>query len=132
MLKEIDATLMTILSRMQQIAITLPEYPVVRSMAGIGDVLAPKIIAEIGDIKRFHNANALIAYAGIDSPPYESGQYVGTNRRISKRGSATLRKVGYEIMLSIKTSPHPDDAVYNYILKKEAEGKSKKILKSPD
>lgn len=128
-LKEIDATLMTILSRMQQIAITLPEYPVVRSMAGIGDVLAPKIIAEIGDIKRFHNANALIAYAGIDSPPYESGQYVGTNRRISKRGSATLRKVGYEIMLSIKTSPHPDDAVYNYILKKEAEGKSKKASK---
>ncbi len=128
-LKEIDATLMTILSRMQEIAISLPEYPVVRSMAGIGDVLAPKIIAEIGDVTRFHNAKALIAYAGIDSPPYESGQYTGTNRRISKRGSSTLRKVGYEIMLSIKTSPHPEDPVYNYILKKEAEGKSKKASK---
>ena len=128
-LKEIDATLMTILSRMQEIAISLPEYPVVRSMAGIGDVLAPKIIAEIGDVTRFHNAKALIAYAGIDSPPYESGQYTGTNRRISKRGSSTLRKVGYEIMLSIKTTPHPEDPVYNYILKKEAEGKSKKASK---
>lgn len=128
-LKEIDATLMTILSRMQEIAISLPEYPVVRSMAGIGDVLAPKIIAEIGDVTRFHNAKALIAYAGIDSPPYESGQYTGTNRHISKRGSSTLRKVGYEIMLSIKTSPHPEDPVYNYILKKEAEGKSKKASK---
>lgn len=61
-------------------------------MGGVGDVLAPKLIAEIGDIRRFHNGRALIAYAGIDAPPYQSGQFTGTNRKISKRGSKTLRK----------------------------------------
>ena len=128
-LKEIDATLNVILSRMQEIAKTLPEYSVVREMGGVGDVLAPKLIAEIGDVRKFHSGKALIAYAGIDAPPYQSGMFIGNNRRISKRGSASLRKVGYETMICIKTHPRPDDPVYQFVIKKEMEGKSKKAAK---
>jgi len=128
-LKEVDATLGIILSRMKEIAKTLPEYSVVREMGGVGEVLAPKLIAEIGDIRRFHSGKALIAYAGIDTPPYESGQFVGSNRRITKRGSAALRKVGYETMRCIKTHPRPEDPVYQYVIKKESEGKAKKSAK---
>ena len=73
-------------------------------MGGVGDVLAPKLIAEIGDIRRFHSGKALIAFAGIDAPPYESGQFVGTNRKMSKRGSKVLRKIGYETMRVIKNA----------------------------
>jgi len=41
-----------------------------------------------------------------------------------------LRKTGYEIMKSIKVvKPTDDAAVYQYILKKEAEGKPKKVAK---
>ena len=122
-LKEVDATLSIILSRMQELAKSLPEYSIVRGMGGVGEVLAPKLIAEIGDVRRFHSGKALIAYAGIDIPPYESGQFVGSNRKITKRGLAALRKVGYETMRCIKTHPRPDDPVYQYIVKKEAEGK---------
>lgn len=128
-LKEVDATLSTILSRMQELSKSLPEYSVVRAMGGVGDVLAPKLIAEIGDVRRFHSGKALIAYAGIDTPPYESGQFIGSNRRITKRGSAALRKVGYETMRCIKSHPRPDDPVYQYVIKKEAEGKAKKAAK---
>ena len=128
-LKEIDASLMHILSRMQLLSKSLPEYSVVRNMSGVGDVLAPKLISEIGDIRRFHNGKAPIAFAGIDPPPYESGQFVATNRRITKRGSSHLRKVGYEVMRSIKAHPNPDDSVYQYIVKKESEGKAKKAAK---
>ena len=35
-LKEVDATLGTILSRMKEIAKTLPEYSIVRKMGGVG------------------------------------------------------------------------------------------------
>jgi transposase len=129
-LRRVDETLNTILARMQEIAKTLPEYPVVRSMGGVGDVLAPKLIADIGDVRRFHNSKALIAYAGIDAPPYQSGQFIGTNRSISKRGSSAIRKTGYEVMRSLKSHPMPEDgAVYQFILKKEAEGKPKKVAK---
>ena len=128
-LKEVDTALSIILSRMQELAKSLPEYSVVRGMGGVGEVLAPKLIAEIGDVRRFHSGKALIAYAGIDTPPYESGQFVGSNRRITKRGSAALRKVGYETMRCIKTHPRPDDPVYQYIVKKETEGKAKKAMR---
>lgn len=117
-LKEVDATLGLILSRMQEIAKTLPEYSVVREMGGVGNTLAPKLIAEIGDVRRFRNGKALVAFAGIDPPPYESGQFVGCNRKISKRGSASLRKVGYETMRSLKMRSRPEDPVYRYVVKK--------------
>lgn len=129
-LRTIDSSLYSILSRMQELAKSLPEYSTVRSMGGVGEVLAPKLIAEIGDVRKFHSAKALIAWAGIDPPPYESGQFIGSNRRITKKGSSTLRKVGYEVMRVLKSHRAPDDvAVYNYILKKEAEGKCKKQAK---
>ena len=129
-LREVNNTLATILSRMQELAKTLPEYETVRAMGGVGDVLAPKLIAEIGDVRRFHGKKALIAHAGIDTPPYESGQFVGTRRRITKRGSSHLRKTGYEVMRALKTMREPEDgAVHQFILKKEAEGKPKKVAK---
>ena len=53
----------------------LPEYETVRNMPGVGNILACKLIAEIGDVRRFHNASALIAYAGIDAPPYQQGNF---------------------------------------------------------
>jgi len=129
-LKEVNQTLETILSQMQALLSTLPEYGVVRAMSGVGDVLAPRLIAEIGDIRRFHSGSALVAYAGIDSPPYESGSFIGTRRKISKRGSSLLRKTGYEVMKCLKTvKPSQDAAVYQYMLKKESEGKPKKVAK---
>lgn len=128
--KEINQTLNTILTQMQEIAILMPEYDVVRNMKGVGDVLAVKLIAEIGDIRKYHSGNALIAYAGIDAPPYQSGNFYGTNRKISKRGSSLLRKVGYEAMRCLKSvKPIDDNAVYLYMLKKEAEGKPPKVAK---
>ena len=129
-LKKINKTLTSILSQMDEYAKKMPEYSEVRKMGGVGDKLAVKLIAEIGDIRRFHSAKALIAYAGIDSPPYQSGQYLGAKRRISKRGSPLLRKIGYEVMKNLKSHNKPnDDAVYLYILKKEKEGKPKKVAK---
>lgn len=129
-LREINNTLKKILTQMQRLAKKLPEYPVVRKMGGVGDVLAVKLIAEIGDAKRFHNGKALIAYAGIDAPPYQSGQFIAKERKISKRGSASLRKIGYEVMRCLKSHAMPEDsAVYEFILKKELEGKSKRAAK---
>lgn len=128
-LREITKTLHKILSQMQELAKSLKEYSIVREMGGVGDKLAPRIIACIGDVTRFHSSKALIAYAGIDAPPFQSGSFYGTNRHISKRGSSYLRKTGYEIMQSIKRIKPKNDAVYDFILKKEMEGKPKKVAK---
>ena len=93
----------TILAQMQQLAKSLPEYSVVRNMPCIGDVLAPRIIAEIGDVKRFRNKHSLIAYA--------------------KRGNSYLRKTGFEIMQCLIQHKPVGDPVYDFIQKKRSEGK---------
>lgn len=76
----LDSSLSLILTQMQVLEKPLPEYSMVREMGGVGDVLAVKLIAGIGDVRRLHNAKALIAWAGIDPPPYESGQFIGFAR----------------------------------------------------
>ena len=129
-LRNITDTLMSILEQMNKLAKLLPEYPVVCSMSGVGRVLSLKLIAEIGDVRRFHSGKALVAYAGIDAPPYQSGQFIGTKRKISKRGSSNLRKIGYEVMRCLKTLKNPTDRkVYDFIIKKEKEGKAKRVAK---
>jgi len=53
-----------------------------------------------------------------------------TNIHISKRGNKYLRKCGYEIMKSLKaTKPINDSSVYDYIVKKETEGKPMDVCK---
>ncbi|MFR2879772.1 MAG: transposase [Lachnospiraceae bacterium] len=41
------------------------------SMKGIGEILAPRLIAEVGDMHRFYSSSALIVYTGIDAPAYQ-------------------------------------------------------------
>jgi len=123
-LQELEKSRDTILTHMKALGKTLPEFSLLCDMAGIGETLAARFIAEIGDVRRFRNRNSLIAYAGIDSPPYQSGSFHATNRRISKRGNKYLRKTGYEIMQSLLKHKPADDAVYQFIQKKRGEGKA--------
>lgn len=115
---------------MRDLASGLKEYDVVMAMPGVGNILGPRIIAEIGDARRFHSGSALVAYAALDAPPYQSGTFTGTNRHISKRGSSSLRKTGYEIIRFLKcVKPTKDTAVYDFLLKKESEGKPPRVAK---
>ena len=122
-LHEIEISRDTILAQMQELAKSLPEFSVIREMPCIGDTLAPRIIAEIGDIRRFKNKHSLIAYAGIDAPPYQSGAFNATERDISQSGNSYLRKTGYEILQSLIQHKPIGDPVYDFICKKRLEGK---------
>ncbi|MDO5328475.1 MAG: IS110 family transposase [Clostridia bacterium] len=117
------------ITQMQNIAETIPEYNVLRAMRGVGDRLGPIILAEIGDIRRFHSGKALNSFAGNDAPPYQSGQFESKNRHISKRGSSALRKACFEVMQALKLTKPQDDPVYFFMIKKEQEGKPYNVAK---
>lgn len=126
-LKSMNQVLYKILAQIRELAQQRPEYPVVRAMSGVGDVLAPLLVAEVGDPRRYHSGDALIACIGIDVPPYDSGQFKATDRRITRKGSKQLRKLGFLIVKNLrKIKPTRDSAVYEYYLKKKAEGKKDK------
>ena len=67
----------------------------------------------------------------IYSGDFDNDEFNGNgNIEFLEEGSKYLRKVGYEVVKSIKSSrPKIDNAVYLFMLKKENEGKPKKVAK---
>ena len=53
--------------------------PNLLSIPGVGYATAGLIVGEIRDINRFHSAESLISYSGIDVTVYESGKYKAKN-----------------------------------------------------
>ena len=126
-LKGLNQVLYQILTQIRELAEKRPEYEAVRAMSGVGDVLAPLLVAEVGDPRRYHSGDALIACIGIDVPPYDSGQFKASERKITRKGSKQLRKLGYLLVKNLrKIKPTKDTAVYDYYLKKKSEGKKDK------
>lgn len=122
-----SSALASLKNEMQQLASFLPEYPVVMKMFGVGPALGPQLMAEIGDIRRFHSKKALVAFAGLDSPPDDSGQVTNNHRRITKRGSPALRRTLFLVMgVILKRSP-VDEPVYQFMDKKRSEGKPYRV-----
>lgn len=67
------------------------EYTILTSMDGIGPVIAAGIIAEIGDINRFRNDDALAKFAGLVWSQYQSGEFEAEDTFIRKTGNVYLR-----------------------------------------
>ena len=126
-LKATSAALAALKQEMQSLAASLPEYPVVMEMFGVGSTLGPQLMAEIGDVRRFHSKKALVAFAGIDAPPCQSGKMDIHSRSISKRGSAALRRTLFLVMGIYLQSAPLDEPVYQFMDKKRSEGKPYKV-----
>lgn len=68
--------------KITEVAETIPEVDLLKSVPGIGDKLAAGIIAEISNAKKFKNAKQRVAYAGLDPRVYASGKFVASSNKI--------------------------------------------------
>ena len=126
-LRATSAALATLRQEMQSLASQLPEYPVVMEMFGVGPALGPQLMAEIGDVRRFYSKKALVAYAGIDAPPNDSGDVTGRHKNMSKVGASSLRRTLFPVMsVYLQTAPL-DEPVYQFMDRKRAEGKPYRV-----
>ena len=91
-----------------------------QSIPGIGEVTAPIILAEIGDINNFSTPSKLTAFAGIDPSENQSGNKKSTDEKTSKRGSPYLR---HAIYLAAMVASNNDPIMHDYKKKKRAQGK---------
>jgi len=87
---------------------------------GIGEVLGAIILSEIGDISRFSEPKKLVAFVGVDPSVKQSGEFVGTQNKMSKRGSPHLRRAFF---LAANVAAFRDPVLSAYYQKKRAEGK---------
>ena len=90
------------------------------TLPGIGIIGAATILAEIGDISRFKNSSALVAFAGIDPTVRQSGEFNSTHNHMSKRGSPYLR---HAIFLAATTCSFHNSPLNAYYKKKRDQGK---------
>lgn len=110
-LKELETEISTLLHKTNQVITTI---------IGIGDVLGAVIVGEIGDISRFESASQLVAYAGLDVSVKQSGDFVGTQTKLSKRGSPYLRRA---IWLAATVAAFKDPVLSLYYQSLKARGK---------
>ena len=119
----ISESVAVIAHEMKRLAELLPEYPVISSFYGVGDILGPQIMAEAGDVIRFRSKGSLVCFAGLEPPEYQSGKFESENRHISKTGSPHLRKALFQMMDCILKKSPPNDPIYQFLDRKRAEGK---------
>ncbi|GGA82425.1 hypothetical protein GCM10011385_40790 [Nitratireductor aestuarii] len=67
------------------------DYQLLRQIPGVGPIIALTIIAEAGDLRRFHHHRQFLKFCGLDLSTQQSGQYRGQTR-LSKFGNARLRR----------------------------------------
>jgi Transposase IS116/IS110/IS902 family/Transposase len=89
--------------RERRIAKELARFPpTLLSVPGIGPVYAAGLVAEIGDVARFPNDDALAKYAGRWWPRRQSGQFETEDRPRAKAGNAYLRSYLCEAANSLR------------------------------
>ena len=126
-LRATSAALTALKHEMLALAAQLPEYPVVMGMFGVGPTLGPQLIAEIGDVRRFYSKKALVAYAGLDAPPNDSGDVTGKHKSMSKIGASSLRRTLFLVMSVYLQNAPLDEPIFRFMDKKRAEGKPYRV-----
>lgn len=91
------------------------------SLPGVSTILAAAIISEIGDIKRFKTSSQLVSFAGINPTVRQSGQFLGSKNKMSKKGSPYLRLALWQAAI---TSSRFNPVLKEYYQLKIKEGKS--------
>lgn len=92
----------------------------ITTITGVGPVLGAAILSEIGDIERFNTPRKLVAFAGLDASVSQSGEFTGTQGRLSKRGSPHLRRA---IWMAASRACFCDDVLSDYYKSLRARGK---------
>ncbi|WP_307726107.1 IS110 family transposase [Lentilactobacillus diolivorans] len=118
-----------LIKQLVTLAHNLPEFDVLTSIPGIGAQSAAELIGELGNIRRFDNANQLNAFVGIDINRYQSGEYLRQDH-INKRGDPRARMILYLIVKNMIRAQRlaPNHIVdYYYRLKNGPTPKRNKV-----
>ena len=125
-----------IIERMIKLAQSLPNHDLenLESIPGFAQITAVRVLAELGDLRRFSNSNKINAFIGIDPGRYQSGE-IDSSLSITKHGNAVARKLLYRAIGQIdnasKTNPcHIADYYESKKLSSQTQGFKKIAIAS--
>ena len=120
-LKEDMAEAERTIGEMIKLAQELPDFSIIKSIPGIGDNLAARIIAELGDMTRFKKKNELVAFAGLDPRISGNGQNDGDHMHITKKGNKRLRCLLYLAVTCSIRLKRDDNSIKDFYRKKKQQ-----------
>lgn len=109
------------IGEMIKLAQELPDFSIIKSIPGIGDNLAARIIAELGNMTRFKKKNELVAFAGLDPRISESGKNDGDHMHITKKGNKRLRCLLYLAVTCSIRLKRDDNSIKDFYIKKKQQ-----------
>ncbi|MEG3070113.1 MAG: transposase [Candidatus Syntrophopropionicum ammoniitolerans] len=86
-LQEVNKQLAELETQIVAYAVDVPAVELLATIPGVVPKISTTLAGEIGDIDRFSNAKQLVAFLGIDPSVRQSGKFVGTKNRLTKRAS---------------------------------------------
>lgn len=129
MIQQTDEKLNQLETEINTFAVKVPAVELLKSIPGFGPQISSIIASEIGDIDQFDRSKQLVAFLGIDPSVKQSGKFVGTKNKLSKRGSPFARRALYLAALGSIRKNRDGNYVNKVILdyyKKKILNKTKK------
>lgn len=111
-----------IMQKIEDVLAEAPEF--LTTIPGVGEITAATVLGEIVDIRLFDRPEKLVAFAGYDPSTFQTGQYLGSEMHISKRGSTHLRRALWLAAFSA-TRHNPD--LRAYYERKRDQGKHHRV-----
>ena len=81
---------------------------------GVGELTSVTILAELGDVRRFHNSRDVVRYAGLDITVYQSDDHRAPGH-LSRQGPPALRWALYEAAQRARFPASPDRPYYDQL-----------------
>ena len=88
-------------------------------MPGVSRISAVSLFGETDPIAAFDSGSQLVAFAGLDTTVFQTGQYEAPRRRISKRGSPFLR---HTLWAMAHRACYQEGDLRDYWLRRRGEG----------
>ena len=120
-IRKYDEEIKTLLKTMNELVNAHPDelfvkqIRLIETIKGAGFLSAVTIMCEIGDFSVFSKPKQLFAYFGLDPSVNQSGNFVGTKNKMSKRGSAIARRAIHTIAV-VSIGKTKSGKLHNHVL----------------
>ena len=134
MIRLIDAQTDKLLRQIRESVNNQPDSRLARQVGfletvpGIGFLSAVTLVCEIGDFNAFRRPKQLYSYFGLDPKVRQSGNFKGTELKMSKRGSPYARRSFYILALqsvSLRKNGEPKNPVLREFYLEKCKSKEK-------
>lgn len=98
---------------LKAITLEVPNAEKLLTIPGVGLITVAGFLAEVGDIRRFNSPKQIQKLAGLELKENSSGKHRGRSS-ISRRGRKRLRKILFQVILSMIRSNAEFREIYQY------------------